>query len=104
MELIAGLPLLIATALLCLQLLAAGYSSTLADGAVEAGAIALVAGLPIEAAVDDALPGWAEDRVELDRDRGRVTVSLQPPALLPALGDALEVTSTVWVRQPVAAR
>jgi len=103
-ELVAGLPLLIVTALLCLQLLAAGYASTLADGAVEAGALALVAGRPVEAAVYDALPGWAEDRVDLGRERGWVTVSLAPPALLPALGRALEVSSTAWVRQPMASK
>lgn len=103
-ELIAGLPLLVATALLCLQLLAAGYASTLADGAVEAGALALVAERPIEAAVHGALPGWAEERVELDRDRGQVTVRLRPPVLLPGLSRALEVSSTAWVRQPGTSR
>ena len=103
-ELIAGLPLLVATALLCLQLLAAGYAATLADGAVEAGALALVAERPIEAAVRDALPGWAAERVQLDHDRGRVTVRLEPPALLPGVGRALAVSSSAWVRQPAASR
>jgi hypothetical protein len=103
-ELIAGLPLLIAVALLCLQLLATGYASTLADGAVEAAALALVADRPTEAAVHDALPGWARDRIALDREGGRLTVSLEPPALLPMLGRALEVSSTAWVRRPMAGR
>jgi len=93
-----------ARALLCLQLLAAGYASTLAEGAVEAGALALVAEQPVEDAVHEALPGWARERVDLHRGGGRVTVSLQPPSLLPGLGRALEVSSTAWVRQPVAGR
>lgn len=100
MELVGGLVLLVATALLCLQLLAAGYASTLADGAVEAGALALVAGRPVDAAVRDALPGWAEERIALEREQGRVTVRLEPPSVVPAVGRALVVSSTAWVRKP----
>ena len=39
-ELVAAAPFVLIAAVLCLQLLAAGYSLTLADGAVEAGALA----------------------------------------------------------------
>src|SRR5919108_269537 len=45
-EMLAGIPALLVAGLLALQLLAAGYSLTLADGAVEAGAMALAAGRP----------------------------------------------------------
>ena len=86
--------------MLCLQLLAAGYALTLADGAVEAGAIALASDLPAEPAVEAALPGWARDRVELERTGGRIVVRLRPPSPLAALGRALEVSSTAWVRRP----
>ena len=43
-------------ACVALQLLAAGYALTLADGAAEAGALALASGGPAAAAARDALP------------------------------------------------
>ena len=103
-ELIAGVPLLVGVALVCLQLLAAGYAATLADGAVEAGAAALAAGRAPEPAVRAALPGWAADRVEVERAGGRITIRLQPPSPLASLERALEVRSTAWVRQPAGVR
>ena len=99
-ELIASVPLLVGVALLCLQLLAAGYAVSLADGAVEAGATAVAAGLPAEPAARAALPGWADDRVSVERLGGRVTVRLRPPSPLGAVERALEVSSTAWVRRP----
>ena len=43
-ELVAALPALLLAGLVALQLLAAGYAMTLADGAAEAGALALASG------------------------------------------------------------
>jgi hypothetical protein len=103
LELIAGVPALLLAALICLQLLAAGYSATLADGAVESGALALAAGRPAEPAVRDALPGWADDRVRVEVSGGRVTVHVQPPAPVPGIARALEVSSSAWVRPPEGA-
>ena len=97
-ELVAGLPALLLAALAALQLLAAGYALSLADGAVEAGAMALAAGRPARAAVEGALPGWARDRAEVSVDGGRITVGLRPPSFLDAVADALEVSSSAWVR------
>ena len=102
-ELLAALPFVLVAGILCLQLLAAGYTLTLADGAAEAGAIALAADLPPEPAVEAALPGWASDRVELERDGGRLIVRLRPPSPLAAVGRALEVSSSAWVRRAAAA-
>jgi hypothetical protein len=99
-ELLAALPFVLVAALLCLQLLAAGYALTLADGAVEAGAIALASDLPAAPAVEAALPGWAHDRVELERTGGRLVVRLRPPSPLAGISRALEVSSTAWVRRP----
>lgn len=99
-ELLAAIPFVFVAGLVCMQLLAAGYALTLADGAAESGAIALASGLPAAPAVDAALPGWARDRVELDRDGGRVVVRLRPPSPLAAVGSALEVSSSAWVRRP----
>ena len=72
-ELLAAVPASCSPRSVCLQLLAAGYSLTLADGAAEAGALALAAGLPPRRAVEAALPGWARDRVEVDVEGGRLT-------------------------------
>jgi hypothetical protein len=99
-ELVAAVPGVLLAAVLCLQLLATGYSLTLADGAAEAGAIALASDLPVEPAVESALPGWTDDRVEVDVDGGRLTVRLRPPSPLASVGQALEVSSTAWVRRP----
>jgi len=97
-ELVAVLPALLLAGLLALQLLLTGYALTLADGAAEAGALALASGRPAAAAVRDALPGWAEDEVEVSIEGGRVTVRLRPPSPLSALADRLAVTSSAVAR------
>ena len=71
-EAIAALPALILAGLLSLQLLAAGYALTLADGAAESGALALAAGRPAVAAARGALPGWAHERVRVSISGGEV--------------------------------
>jgi hypothetical protein len=101
-ELVGGMALLVLAALACLQLLVAGYSLSLVDGAVEAGALALAAGEEPEPAVRAALPGWARDRAEVEIQGGRVALRLRPPAALPAIARALEVSSSAWVRRPEA--
>ncbi len=97
-ELIAALPAVVVAALIALQLLAAGYALTLADGAAEAGALALAAGEPAPAAVRAALPGWAEDDIEVTVEAGRVTVRLRPPSPFRAVAERLAVTSEASAR------
>jgi hypothetical protein len=97
-ELVAGLPALLIAGLIALQLLAAGYALTLADGAAEAGALALASGDSARVAVRDALPGWAEGDVDLSVSGGSVTVRLRPPSLLPAIADRLTVSSSAFAR------
>jgi hypothetical protein len=97
-ELVAALPALLLAGLIALQLLAAGYAMTLADGAAEAGALALATGSPAAEAVRAALPGWAEDEVEVTVRGGQVTVRLQPPAPLRSIAERLTVTSTATAR------
>lgn len=97
-ELVAALPALLLAGLMALQLLVAGYALTLADGAAEAGALALAAGQPAAVAARDALPGWAEDEVAVSVQGGRVTVRLHPPSPLPAIGERLTVSSSAAVR------
>jgi hypothetical protein len=97
-ELVAGLPALLLAGLLALQLLAAGYTLTLADGAAEAGALALASGGRAKEAVRAALPGWAGDEVDISVEGGRVTVRLRPPSPLPPVADHLTVTSSAAAR------
>lgn len=97
-ELVAALPALLLAGLVSLQLLAVGYALTLADGAAEAGALALATGRPATAAARDALPSWAEDEVEVSVRGGRVAVTVVPPAPLRALAERLAVTSSAAVR------
>ena len=99
-EVLAGIPALLLAGLIALQLLAAGYSLTLADGAAEAGAMAIAAGRPAAPAVRGALPGWARQRVGVEVDGGRLTVTLRPPSPLGTLAQRLEVSSSAWVRGP----
>lgn len=100
LELLAGVPALVLAGLVALQLLATGYSLTLADGAAEAGAMALAAGKPARPAVREALPGWAQGRVKVDVRGGRLTVRLEPPSPLDAIARRLAVSSSTWIRTP----
>jgi hypothetical protein len=100
LELLAGVPALVMAGLVALQLLATGYSLTLADGAAEAGAMALAAGKSPRPAVREALPGWAAGRTDVQVRGGRLTVRLEPPSPLGAIARQLAVTSSTWVRRP----
>jgi len=97
-ETVAAVSLLLLVGAVVLQLLAAGYALTLADGAAEAGALALAAGRPPREAAREALPGWSEEDVEVAVEGGEVTVRLRPPALLGGLADALTMTGTAFAR------
>ncbi|MFL5901178.1 MAG: hypothetical protein ACJ75S_08275 [Solirubrobacterales bacterium] len=97
-EAVAAVLLLVLAGSIALQLLVTGYALTLADGAAEAGALALAAGRPARGAVHEALPGWARDDIEVSVRGGKVTVQLRPPSLLPVVGEALAVDSSTFAR------
>jgi hypothetical protein len=97
-EMVAALPLLLLAALVALQLLAAGYALTLADGAAEAGALALASGGSAAEAAREALPGWARDDVAIAVEGGRVTVRLRPPSPLSVVSERLVVSSSAAAR------
>jgi len=97
-ELVAALPALLLAAIVALQLLAAGYAMTLADGAAEAGALALASGGSAVEAARGALPGWADDDVAVSVRGGTVTVRLLPPSPLRSLADRLAVSSSASAR------
>jgi hypothetical protein len=97
-ELVATLPALLLAALVALQLLVAGYAMTLADGAAEAGALALASGGSAAEAAREAVPGWAEDNIAVNVRGGTVTVRLLPPSPLHSLADRLAVSSSASAR------
>jgi hypothetical protein len=102
-ELLAGLPALLLCGLLAMQLLAVGYSVTLADGAAEAAALAAAAGRSPAPAARASLPGWARGRMRVDLQGGRVKVVLRPPSPIAALARRLAIESSAWVRRPAGA-
>ena len=97
-ELVAVIPIAVCLAAVILQLLAVGYSQSLADGAAEAGAYAVAAGLPAHEAALSALPGWAAERADVEADGGRIEVSVRAPSLLDAVGRGLVVDASAWAR------
>ncbi|HEX4306000.1 MAG TPA: hypothetical protein VHZ54_08200 [Solirubrobacterales bacterium] len=97
-ELVAAVPALILAALISLQLLAAGYALTLADGAAEAGALALAEGDSAAEAAREALPGWADDNVSVAVEGDEVIVHLRPPSPFGTIADHLAVTSMASAR------
>ena len=98
-ELVAALPALLLAGLIALQLLAAGYAMTLADGAAEAGALALASGGSATEAARGALPGWADDDVSVSVEGGEVSVRLRPPSPIPALAERLAIGSSASARE-----
>jgi len=98
LELLATVPAMVLGAMIALQLAATGYSLHLADGAAEAAALASAAGTDPQAAVASALPGWASDQFELTIEGERVEVAVRPPAPLPPISAALEVSASAWAR------
>ncbi|HET7588960.1 MAG TPA: hypothetical protein VFK14_02070 [Solirubrobacterales bacterium] len=97
-ELVAALPALLLAAAVALQLLAVGYAMTLADGAAEAGALALASGGSAADAAREALPGWAKDEISVAVDGGTVSVRLRPPSPIPAIGEGLTISSSAAAR------
>jgi hypothetical protein len=99
-ELVAGLPALLLTAVVVMQLLAVGYTAVLAGDAAEAGALAMARGGGAEAAARSALPGWARRGMEVRRAVGAVHVRMRPPRLVPWVGGLLRVRASAAVAAP----
>ena len=98
LEFLATVPAMVLGAAIALQLAITGYTLHLADGAAEAAALAAAGGSDPEAAAAAALPGWAEDRFDLNVTGGSVEVSVRPPAPHPEVSSALEVRVDAWAR------
>lgn len=95
-EIVAGIPVLFLAAGVALQLLLAGYSQSLADGAAEAGALALAAGGRARPSARNALPRWASERAVVSVDGGAVEIHLRAPSVLPGSGELLTLRSRAW--------
>lgn len=97
-ELVAGIPVLLMAGGIALQLLLAGYSLSLADGASEAGAAAAATGSDPRSASREALPAWARGRSRVRVEGGRVVVEIATPAAVPAVSRLLKVESSAWAK------
>ena len=91
-ELVALLPLVVLVTVAVVHLLAAGAARELAAHAAQAGAMALLQGEDPEDAARAAVPGWSRTRATVRVDGRRVTVRLQPPALITGLEEVLATT------------
>ena len=91
-ELVGLLPLVVTVAFGGFQVLAAGAAHEAADGAAEAGAIALLQDAEPRAAALAALPRWARDRAAVTLRGRRVEVRVRPRGPVPAL--TRELTSS----------
>ena len=99
-EVVGMLPLLVLVAMAAGQLLAAGVAHELAGHAAEAGAVAVLQGGDPARAARDALPGWADDRVVVRVNKGRVRVQVRPPAPVAAVGRMLAATVEADAGEP----
>jgi len=93
-ETVAMLPLLVLVALTVGQVLAAHAAATLAAGAAEAGAVALLQDRDPVGAARAALGAGARERATVQVERRTVRVRLRPRTVLPRLADALTATAT----------
>src|SRR4051794_34099330 len=99
-ELLGALPVVLLLGGVLLQLLAIGYSATLAGSAAEAGALALPGGGDAGAAARDAVPRWTRVGMRVRTAGGRVLVRMRPPSPLAALRDGFELKASAEVASP----
>ena len=99
-ELLGALPALVLLGLVAFQLLAVGYSSSLAGTAAEAGALALAGGGDAAAGARGSVPGWSRAGMRVSVAGGDVHVVMRPPSPLHAVGRALEVKASASVGEP----
>lgn len=98
-ELLGGLPALIALGLVVFQLFAVGYAAVLAGTAAEAGALAVAGGGDPEQAARDAVPGWSAGRIKVRVDGGEVSVKLRPPSPIDAISRRFTISARAAVER-----
>jgi TRAP-type mannitol/chloroaromatic compound transport system permease large subunit len=93
-ETVAMLPLLVLVALALGQVLAARAAATLAAGAAEAGAAALLQDRDAADAARSALGDTPHAQATIRITGRRIHVRVRPRVVLPALAEALAATAT----------
>jgi hypothetical protein len=83
-EVVGLLPILLAAGLGAYSLFSAGAAEHAADGAAEAGAVALLQGRDARAAARSALEDWPARRTRIAVDGRRVTITVTPSGPLGA--------------------
>jgi Flp pilus assembly protein TadG len=96
-ELVGLLPILLAAGLGVYALFSAGAAEHAADGAAEAGAVALLQGRDARAAARTVLDGWPARRTRIAVRGRRVTVSVTPSG---PFGARLRATATADAGPP----
>jgi hypothetical protein len=99
-ELLGALPALLLLGLVAFQLLAVGYSASLAGTAAEAGALALAGGGDAVAGARGSVPAWTRAGMRVHVGGGSVHVAMRPPSPLHAVARALEVKASAAVGVP----
>jgi hypothetical protein len=99
-ELLGALPVVLLVGAVLLQLLAIGYSATLAGSAAEAGALAVAGGGDAAAAARASVPGWSRAGMRVKAAGGRVSVSMRPPSPLSLVRGAVELHASARVAAP----
>lgn len=99
-ELLGGLPLVVAFGLVAFQLLAVGHAAVLAGTAAEAGALALAGGADARSAARQAVPGWSRARMAVGVVQGEVRVSMRPLSPIRPLSRRFEVRARAAVEGP----
>jgi hypothetical protein len=97
-ELLGGAVALLLLGLIGFQLLAFGYAAVMADHAAEAAALALANGEDPPRAAAGAVPGWPQRALRVQRQGGRVRLTLLAPSPLSFLRGRLSITSEAVVR------
>lgn len=97
LETVAAVPAILLVGLICFQLLAAGYSAMMVDGAATAAALAAANGADPRGAAERAVPGLSRDRISTRREGDKVVVTIRPPALTASIARRLQVEAAVHV-------
>jgi hypothetical protein len=99
-ELLGALPLVLLVGAVVLQLLAIGYSASLAGAAAEAGALAVASGGNPREAARAAVPAWSRPRMVVRTAGGRVSVVMRPPSALRLVRDRIALRADAKVGEP----
>src|SRR4051812_20163666 len=99
-ELLGALPVVLLLGAVLLQLLAVGYSATLAGSAAEAAALAVAGGGEAGGGARAARPGWSRAGMRVQASGGTVSVQLRPPSPLAIVRGALELRAIARVGAP----